>query len=139
MAVWDAPADPAESGVLLRLLEYYGTMVRTRRQDDISKKSAGKSRTNDGRPAAVVAFDDARDARPDRRNRFQEIVVELLERRGVSCPCGTMSDWHANFSDGSNRSRDGPILVDINYEGCNHSRTLKFSEAEFRSTLGASE
>ncbi len=139
LGVRDSPADSAGAGALLRLLEYYGTMVRTRRRGDTSKKAAGKSRTNDGRPAAILVFDDTRAARPDRRDRFQELVAELLDRRGVSCPCGTTSGWHANLSDGGNRSPNGPVLVDIYYEGCDHSLTLEFSEAEFRSTLGASE
>ncbi len=139
LAVWDAPADPAGAGALLRLLEYYGTMVRTRRRGDTSKKATGKSKNNDCRPAAILAFDDTRDARPDHRDRFQELVEQLLDRRGVSCPCGKTSGWHANLSDGGNRSPNGPVLVDINYEGCDHSLTLEFSEAEFRSAFGARE
>ena len=130
--VWDSPADPAGAGALLRLLEYYGTMVRARRRGDASAKAAGQSRNRDGRPAATVGFDDARDTRPDRGDRFQEIAAELLERRGVSCACGATPSWHAALPEGGPGESHGPVLLEVTCAGCLAVQTQRFSRAEFR-------
>jgi hypothetical protein len=80
--LWEDLPDLGLVPVLYRLLDYYATMARRRREVDRLLKS--------GRP---IQFNEAVYEPPEQRNRFQDIAAEIREIRGIACGCQRREWW----------------------------------------------
>jgi hypothetical protein len=128
--VWDDPCDAARQGVLLRLLEYYSTMVTRRREADRRYKARSRHRNDQNRVAQVLPLDPERDSGGEPvTDSFQEIATILRESRGASCRCGSTRHWRAGLATGD-ISAD-PIRIEDVCGECGHREAVEITRGEF--------
>ena len=95
--VWDEPNDHERTGVLLRMLDYYGQMARNKRESDRAAKSTSRYREETGRSGTTVSIDEQRDhlSKPD--DPFQTLAAVLRECRRAKCQCPGTHGWSARI------------------------------------------
>ncbi len=130
-AILDVLADPSDVlrvGVVLRLLDYYGTMVCHRREADRQYKAQPRNEQN--RVVQVLPFDPDRDfGVAPARNTFQEIAGALRESRQASCLCVTNGHWEANLV--STHDLADPVVIEDTCGECGHSEPVEISRKEY--------
>src|SRR5262249_38096598 len=65
LEMFDNPMDEHLPGVLLRMLWYYGEMVRNRREADRVSKQRSQQRNRHGQPASMLTLDEEWDSPPE--------------------------------------------------------------------------
>lgn len=152
----DSPTDPGKIGTLLRLLEFYGTMVSHKRQLDRDYKQRASHRNKSGSLATEKSLADwdvslasdatspsAEDAEPTRtsqsgrlieqseqENLFQEIAEAIRKKKKAQCKCKTTEHWHAILR----RQTDKVVVLADGCEVCTYSREFRMPRAEYEET-----
>jgi hypothetical protein len=130
LEIWQRPTDPQLTGVLLRMLHYYGEVARVRREGDRNYKKQRHHLNHEGRSAVVVPLDADRDAVPEAsRDRFQKIVACLREKCRAACRCGTYLHHHAQLLE--EETTDAVVAITDTCGECGDEAVLKVARAEF--------
>jgi hypothetical protein len=123
--LWADPRNPEMAGVLLRLLEYHGEMVRKRRQADRTAKQAGPASAR--RKCKATASRSAPEG-PEDALSLSELGSKLLRDFDVRCECGGALNFcgfdHASASEDT-------VLVDAVCNRCDtkQQRSVSYAQA----------
>jgi hypothetical protein len=124
--LWLEPHNAQYQGVLLRVLQFQGEMIRKRREAD------RKAKKGDAKQRRVLHTD-----RPLTREEYslqsQELDLRELAREvsrvlKLSCKCGTASDFQARF-DLESSSQDA-VEIDFICDQCGKAQRCKVSSAQ---------
>jgi hypothetical protein len=125
----DDPADPGRIGVLLRLLEYYSTMVARRREADraAKRRGPGASRGSSGTARGKSPAGSLEDNQVP--SLFRSIAEELRKAGGITCRCGIRGVWSTRQFEGDESAE--PIVLLFDCASCGRSEQLEVGRAEF--------
>jgi len=131
--IWERPSDRKRSGVLLRMLQYYGDMVSRKREADRRYKKQSLHRNKQGRSAEVHSLDERDAATTESKpGLFQEIAEALRQRSEASCRCGTTDYWHAQLDE--SKTTKELIVYDESCENCPYHERREVKQEKFERT-----
>ena len=88
------PMSPAHPGILLRLLDWYGQSVSSRRMIDREQKRRSVHRNTHGRPSALVSLPgDSKRTVTTSNDRFHQVAELLRQDQRISCQCQELGQW----------------------------------------------
>ena len=127
-----APGEPGPVGVLLRLLQYYEEMTTARRAVDRGLKRRDIHNRATGKVARTLPVDDEMSgpSTAGGNDFFQEIVAQLVEDRGIHCPCPEGGAWKGRLRD--NKTGGEMLIIDIECEKGVHSERIEVTRGEFK-------
>ena len=125
------PQDRRLTGVLLRLLQYYGAMASRKREGDRQYKKQRLHRNADNRSALILPLSPQDKPTTEiTGDLFQEIAAYLREKRKATCNCRSTLRWRARVI-AEETTRVTVVLEDF-CEGCFHTESVRLTATRFR-------
>jgi hypothetical protein len=127
--MWDEPQIREHPGVLLRVMQFHGEMVRKRREAD---RAAKRGNPDPGRRIFLSESIESDEECPD----FDELKDELIRASHLDCRCGESARFSAVL-DWQSASEDA-IDVEFSCGGCGSKQRRSFAVDEVRRILAPS-
>jgi hypothetical protein len=134
LETWGHRDAEQQTGVLLRLLDYYRQMTNARREGDRSYKSRSNARNAAGKPAridALTAASEAEAANDENCDEWAEITEYLRKDRNIVCPgCRNNERWVATYSNGALNGH--VVALQFGCKKCNQTVEVRVTRTEFK-------
>ncbi|MDB5349338.1 MAG: hypothetical protein JWN86_585 [Planctomycetota bacterium] len=136
LVILEVPADRSRDGTLLRMCEYYSSMIANRRAADRQAKAQGQARDREGgvakRSGKLGVTIPPNKAFP-RHARLEALVWDLCKKRGINCACGEPDRWRPRMD--RHEADDEEVVIDLECPDCDSINGLRMPRAEWEAAL----
>jgi hypothetical protein len=124
------PEDQRRSGILLRLLHYYGAMVSKKREGDRQYKKQHQYHSASNRGAPVWSSGPEKPAVETPDDLFQKIASHLRKERKAACRCKRTIRWRAKVVE--EETTLAKVVLEDPCQDCGHTEPVCLTRQRFR-------